>query len=163
MKSFTDSKGRSWTIAVHVSSIQMVKAETGIDLAEAYSGGSMIRDLLADPVLPAQVILALCTDQVAKYNTDLEDLSQSITGEAADAALKALIDDIVDFSPGRLRPALRAAIARADEQMALASTALVEKIESPEVMTKFKSDLAEKISGISATNAPASSASIQGT
>ena len=111
MKTFTDNGGRTWTVALNVTTLKRVKSLCGVDLMDAVNdGGKLLERLASDPVLLCDVIFAICRDQAeAKSITDL-DFGGAMAGDPIEAATTALLEELVDFFPRGKREVLRRAL-----------------------------------------------------
>jgi len=98
MKTFTDNAGRTWTVAINVDAIKRVRDLLDVDLLEIVEG-PLIEKLIRDPVLLCDVVYAVCKPEAdAKGVTD-EDFGRAMAGDAIEHATKALLEDLVGFSP----------------------------------------------------------------
>lgn len=98
MKCFTDNAARSWTIAINVDAIKRVRGLLDVDLLEVVEG-KLIEKLIRDPVLLCDVVYAVCKPEAdAKVVSD-EEFGRAMAGDAIEHATKALLEELVDFSP----------------------------------------------------------------
>ncbi|MEW6198050.1 MAG: hypothetical protein AB1601_05220 [Planctomycetota bacterium] len=98
MKTFTDNAGRTWTVAINVDAIKRVRDLLSVDLLEILDG-KLIEKLYRDPVLLCDVVYAVCKPEAdAKSVTD-EDFGRAMAGDAIEHATKALLEELVGFSP----------------------------------------------------------------
>jgi len=97
MRTFTDSAGRTWQVAVNVTAIEEVKAEADVDLLELVEGGPLLERLLRDPVVLCHVLYALCKAQMEAKGISAEDFGRGMAGRAITEARSALLEEIVDF------------------------------------------------------------------
>ena len=111
MKTFTDNAGRTWTVALNVTTLKRVKSLCGVDLLDAVNdGGKLLERLTGDPVLLCDVIFSLCKEQAdAKSITDV-DFGCAMAGDPIEAATTALLEELVDFFPRGKREVLRRAL-----------------------------------------------------
>jgi hypothetical protein len=100
MKVFTDNAGRPWTVTVNVNTIKRVRALAGVDLLEVL-GGDLLERLIADPVLLCDVVYAACKPEADEKKVTDEDFGRAMAGDAIEQATKALLDELVSFSPSR--------------------------------------------------------------
>lgn len=115
MKSFKDSKDRTWLITINVGAIKKVRAILNIDLlniaeTEGKSDFSLLQKLYDDPVLLVDVIYVLCKDEADKQNISDEDFGQGMTGAALDSAVTAFLAELTEFFPPRKRLILQKAV-----------------------------------------------------
>lgn len=103
-RAFTDSVGRQWVLDVNCTSIGQVRATAGVDLLTVLDDkGALFGRLATDPILLCGVLWALCKDQAAAVGVSPEDFGRGLRGDVIDAAVDALIEEVVDFSPGQTR------------------------------------------------------------
>ena len=111
MKTFTDNAGRTWTVALNVTTLKRVKSLCGVDLLGVVNdSGKLLERLTGDPILLCDVIFALCKEQAdAKSITDM-DFGCAMAGDPIEAATTALLEELVDFFPRGKREVLRRAL-----------------------------------------------------
>ena len=98
MKSFTDNADRTWTIGINVDAIKRVRGLLEVDLLDAVSGG-LVERLIRDPILLCDVIYAVCKPQAEDLAVTDEDFGRAMAGDAIEQATKALLEELVSFSP----------------------------------------------------------------
>jgi hypothetical protein len=98
MKTFTDNAGRTWTIAINVDAIKRVKGLLDVNLLEIVEG-TLIEKLIRDPVLLCDVIYVVCKPQADEQNISDEDFGRAMAGDAIEHATRALLEELVGFSP----------------------------------------------------------------
>ncbi len=98
MKTFTDNAGRTWTVAINVDAIKRVRDLLSVDLLEILDG-NLIERLYRDPVLLCDVVYAACKPEADAKGVSDEDFGRAMAGDAIEQATKALLEDLVDFSP----------------------------------------------------------------
>ncbi len=108
MKTFTDNTGRTWTLSVTVGTIKRVRALCGVDLANIITMESgktpqvgLLERLASDPVLLVDVLFAVCKPEADTKGITDEEFGRAMAGDAIELAATALLDEIIDFSPGR--------------------------------------------------------------
>ena len=113
MRTFQDSAGRTWTIAVNVDAVKRVKALLGEDMLDIEH---FFPRLLADPILLCDTLFAILKPQAEAQNVTDIDFARAMAGDAIAHARKALVEDYVDFFPdASQRELLREALARYGE------------------------------------------------
>jgi len=100
MKVFTDNAGRVWTVAINVNAIKRVRALANVNLLEVIEG-TLLERLIRDPVLLCDVVYAVCKPEADKVGVSDEEFGQAMAGDAIDHATKALLEELVGFSPSR--------------------------------------------------------------
>jgi len=120
MKTFTDNSGRVWSVTINVGAVKRVRDACGINLLDAV-GGTLIQQLIDDPVLLADIVYCLVKDQADAAGITDEQFGRCLAGDAIDAATAAVLEELVDFFPLRRRTVLRKALekARALEAMGI--------------------------------------------
>jgi len=98
MKTFTDNAGRTWTVAINVDAIKRVRDLLEVDLLEVLDG-KLIEKLYRDPVLLCDVVYAACKPEADARNVTDEDFGRAMAGDAIEHATKALLEELVGFSP----------------------------------------------------------------
>jgi len=82
MRTFTDSAGRTWQVAVSVTGIEEVQAEADVDLLELVEGGPLLERLIRDPVVLCHVLYALCKAQMEAKGISAEAFGRGMAGRA---------------------------------------------------------------------------------
>ena len=98
MKQFTDNAGRTWTIAINVDAIKRVKGLLDVNLLEIVEG-TLIERLIRDPVLLCDVVYVICKPEADEKNVSDEDFGRAMAGDAIEHATKAVLEELVGFSP----------------------------------------------------------------
>lgn len=109
MRSFADSKKRTWELAIHVASIKRVRALTGTDLL-AIADGKLLERLISDAVLLGDVLWALVKPQAELQGVTDEDFGGALAGDAVEEATKVFLEELVDFFPQSRRALLKRAL-----------------------------------------------------
>ncbi len=110
---FRDSAGREWVVAIHVHALEQVETRCAVKI------GALLRDQLAgflelveDPVKFVRVLWVLVEDQAEKFGVKPEQFGRALGGDALEGAVEAFVGALADFSPSRLRGAIRALTAK---------------------------------------------------
>ena len=114
MKSFTDNKGRTWTLEVTVATVKRVRALCRVDLNSIVEldknnkpSAELLERLSSDPVLLVDVLYAICKPQADKLGVSDEDFGEAMAGDAIEHATSALLEEIIDFFPEAKRLVMR--------------------------------------------------------
>lgn len=162
MKTFKDADGREWTITVDIGALRRIRDLTKVDLVELI-GNNLALALDADPVLLVDVLWAAVKPQAEQRKISDEEFGCSLRGEALDAALAALLEDLVDFFPERKRAMLRRALAWVKKTQTEALGIVGSFLDDPAAMEKKQQELMEllkrKLYGERSTKSPGSSES----
>jgi len=163
MRTFTDSAGRMWQLAITVDAVRRVRDLVGVNLArliEPREPGRdlpLMTDLEDDLLLLVDVIYALVKPQADAQGVSDADFGRALGGEAIAGAHEAFWRELADF----FRSLKRQAPARAiEKQLALVEAAMAaaeRKIEALDVER-----IVEQTDGGSSSSAPASRASTPG-
>ncbi|MBP9024759.1 MAG: hypothetical protein KBH81_01285 [Phycisphaerae bacterium] len=98
MKTFTDNAGRTWTLAVNVDVLKRVRGLVDVNLLDILDG-KLIERLYRDPVLLCDVVYAVCKPEADARSVSDEDFGRAMAGDAIEQATKALLEELVLFSP----------------------------------------------------------------
>lgn len=98
MKTFTDNAGRTWTIAINVDVLKRVRGLVDVNLLDIIDG-KLIERLYRDPVLLCDVVYAVCKPEADARSVSDEDFGRAMAGDAIEQATKALLEELVLFSP----------------------------------------------------------------
>jgi hypothetical protein len=156
MRTFRDSEGREWSVAVNIAAVRRVRDLAQLDLL-ATADGRLLHELAVDPMKLADVLWAIVQPQAQQRDVSPEQFGQALAGETIDRATAALIDELVDFFPAHRRGPMRAARAKLATLLDKAAAAAVATIEQVDVEAML--DLTHPAPGTTSTSSPASSAS----
>lgn len=161
-KTFTDSAGDDWPLAVTVASARRVRDEAGIDILEFTRGKpDVLERMLADEYTVCTVLWAVCRPLAESRDVDPEGFAERLaSAEVIEAAVAALIEALIDFFPPRSRGPLRAVLAKMDRKIAAKRKQAGERAEAMLNDPQMDADLDALIDSqfsISASNSPASS------
>lgn len=111
MKSFKDSEGRTWEIAINVATVRRVRGSVlKLDLMKLVDDGAKgLGELLADVVGFVDLIYVLCQSQAEQRGITDEDFGRGMGGDSITAAADAFIEEFIDFFP---QPAARTNLRR---------------------------------------------------
>ncbi len=98
MKTFTDNAGRTWTLAINVDVLKRVRGLVDVNLLDILDG-KLIERLYRDPVLLCDVVYAVCKPEADAKSVSDEDFGRAMAGDAIEQATKALLEELVNFSP----------------------------------------------------------------
>ena len=108
MRTFKDNAGRTWSLTLNVWTVKKVRDLLGVDLldlgGESATGSSdkkpgLLFRLIADPVLLVDVLYVVCRDQADGASVMDEQFGRAMGGDAIDAATKAFLEELADFTP----------------------------------------------------------------
>jgi hypothetical protein len=98
MKTFTDNAGRTWTLAINVDVLKRVRGLVDVNLLDIIDG-KLIERMYRDPVLLCDVVYAVCKPEADARSVSDEDFGRAMAGDAIEQATKALLEELVLFSP----------------------------------------------------------------
>lgn len=78
-RSFTDTAGRTWPVAITVADLKRVRQLAGIELGKLTLQG--LAELVADPATFADVIYVLVKDQADRLGVSDEQFGRSLSGD----------------------------------------------------------------------------------
>jgi len=166
VKSFKDSRGIEWKVAINVNSIARARDGVKFDLLSVMEDKNAIVRLSTDPMLLVGVLYDICQPQAETANISPEDFGEHLgDGDVIDAATTALLESLADFSRPHQRRAMMAALETLRKIETQTADLQIARIQSPEIATAILQAAQIAIngpltaSGNSAGNAPASSAS----
>jgi len=134
MKTFTDNAGRTWTVALNVTTLKRVKSLCGVDVLDSVNdGGKLLNRLSSDPVLLCDVIFALCKDQAVAKEISDQDFGCAMAGDSIESATTAFLEELVDFFRGEKRKTLQRSIARVARYEEKFLKAVQLKLEDPKM------------------------------
>lgn len=100
MRTFKDTAGRDWEIAVNVGSIKRTRDLVKVNLYEVVEVKmALLQRLSTDYEMLANVLFALCKPEADKRGVTDEDFGSSLSGDCLWAGFNALLDDLTDFFP----------------------------------------------------------------
>ncbi len=164
MKTFTDTAGRTWTIALTIDAAKRVKGLLDVNLLELESGDPpLLTRLGTDVILLCDVIFALVKPQADSAGVTDEQFGAALGGEAILAAQTALYEELVGFFRGLGRADLSKAVQAQRRMIDLAVTRIETRIDRLDLEAAVETCLRpadrKATLGESSTSWPASSAS----
>ena len=155
MKTFTDSAGRTWTIALNIDAVKRVKTLLGIDLLKPEEGDPpLLTQLGTDEILLCDCIYCLVKPQADSQGVSDEQFGQGLGGEAILAAQEAFYQEMIDFFQKRSRPDRARAVEAQSKMIDLA----VARIETHLSGIDLEAEVESTFGSLSG-NSPASSES----
>jgi len=105
---FMDDKGRTWTFNITVGTYRKIKAEEGIDVTDVFSDNNWLERVASGEDVSILLTLALLSLQnaMAEREVSMDDLCDSLGGDAMEDMAKALIGGVVNFMPEHKRKPL---------------------------------------------------------
>lgn len=98
MRSFNDTTGKEWKLAVTVAAVKRVRELTGCDLMQILSSEDTLRQLATDDILMVDVVFAILKTQADADGISDVQFGEAMAGDAISKAYEALIGELSDFS-----------------------------------------------------------------
>jgi len=158
MRTFQDSAGRTWTVAVNVDAVKRVRDLLREDLLDIEQ---TLPRLLVDPILLCDVVYCVCKPQADAQQVSDVDFARAMAGGTIAQAKTALLEELVDFFPEpSQQETLRLAIAKYGELAERTKELIKARLNSPALTREIEAALSAV--GDSFTNSQGSSASTPG-
>jgi len=129
MKTFVDAQNRTWSVVVNVATVKRVRSLADADLLDPQS----YQALAEDPVRLCDVLFAICKPEADGRQVSDESFGEALAGDVLDAAIAALLDEIVDFFPKGRRQVIRLAVAKLTRLQEAVTKVQTEKLESMDI------------------------------
>lgn len=140
MRTFQDSAGRTWTIAVTVDAVKRVRDLLKEDLLDIER---TLPRLLIDPILLCDVVYCVCKPQADAEKVSDVDFARAMAGDVIARAKAALVEELVDFFPEpSQRETLRLAIERYGQLTERVKELVRAKLTSPALAREIEAALA---------------------
>ena len=98
MKTFTDTAGRTWTIALTIDAVKRVKSLLDVNLLELEAGDPpLLTRLGTDVILLCDVIFVLVKPQADAADVSDQEFAAALGGDVVLAAQTAFYEELVDF------------------------------------------------------------------
>jgi hypothetical protein len=171
MHTFKDAKDRTWELAVNCETVDLVKADSRVNILDLIDDESELARLVAAyPPLLAKFVYAMVRDQAAKKDqagVDDAEFRRSISGDAWDAMSEALLDELVLFSRKHRRPLLQAVRERKRDVEQAGVNLALSRVQDQELRDKLvqamddriRQRMAESLAAIAAGRQPPPAAS----
>ena len=155
MKTFTDTAGRTWTLALTIDAAKRVKGLLDVNLLELEAGDPpLLTKIGTDVILLCDVIFALVKPQADASGVTDEQFAAALGGETILAAQTALYEELVGFFRGLGRADLAKAVDVQRRMIDLAVRRIETRIDKLDLEAAIETTLGESF-----TNSPESSAS----
>lgn len=134
MKTFADSQGRTWTLALTLGVAKQIKAKLDIDLLQPEMGEPpLLTRLGTDEILLGEVLLAMMESQFERYNLTEQQVQDAFDGPTLLKAQTAFYDELIDFFRSRGRPDRAKAVAAQKTLIDKAITAIEMQVDAIDV------------------------------
>lgn len=125
MREFRDDQGRPWQLALTVTAVMRVRDQVLIEvdgakkpfkIDDVASLEATLRILETQPTVLAEAVYAILCKQVEEKGLTKDQFFDGLRGDVLDAAMRVLVEELVDFFPQRHRP-LASLTAEAHEKL----------------------------------------------
>jgi hypothetical protein len=158
MKTFTDTAGRTWTLALTIDAAKRVKSLLDVNLLELEAGDPpFLTRLGTDVILLCDVIFALVKPQADAAGVSDEQFAAALGGETILAAQTAFYGELVGFFRKLGRGDLAKAVDAQRRMIDLAVARIETRIDKLDLEAAVESTLGEP-----STSSPPSSESTPG-
>jgi len=158
MKTFTDTAGRTWTVALTIDAAKRVKSLLDVNLLELEAGDPpLLTRLGTDVILLCDVIFALVKPQADAAGVSDEQFAAALGGDVVLAAQTAFYGELVDFFRKLGRGDLAKAVDAQRRMIDLAVARIETRLDKLDLEAAVESTLGEP-----STNSPPSSESTPG-
>lgn len=138
MKTFKDSKDRTWDLAVNCDTIETVKAARGVNVLDLLDPESdLTREVAAFPPAIAALLFAAVADQAKTKEVDDREFRRSMGGDALADATDALLEELISFCPRHRRQVAAAVLEKNREVQAAASELAMTKLADPSLKAQL--------------------------
>jgi hypothetical protein len=134
MKTFADSQGRTWTLALTLGVAKQIKSKLDIDLLQPEMGEPpLLTRLGTDEILLGEVLLAMMESQFERYNLTEQQVQDAFDGPTLLKAQTAFYDELIDFFRSRGRTDRAKAVAAQKTLIDKAITAIEMQVDAIDV------------------------------
>ncbi len=134
MKTFTDTSGREWSLAITIDAVKRIRDLLKVDLLDLFGGEPpLLTRLDTDVVLLCDTIFVALKPQADAAEITSEQFGASLGGDAIIAARDAFMEALADFFQSLRRPEVVKAISKQTELVTAAVKLAGERIESLDV------------------------------
>jgi hypothetical protein len=137
MKTFKDSKDRTWSLEVNVDTIEEIKAATQWNVLDLLDPKSDLARLEGQyPPLLGQLLWPALSDQAKMKEVDEREFRRSINGDVLSAARDILLEEIISFSPKHLRTVAAAVLQKQKTVNEAAAQLALARLDDPQIETQ---------------------------
>lgn len=158
-RTFSDTKGRLWTVRITGFELKRVREMTGVRLADLDDDGYQpLGALLKDVEKLIDVLYVLCLDEANERKVSDVEFGRSLAGDVLTDAAEAFRRAFEDFCPSQRRKAMQSLASKAkvlQEKAGDLVTAAIEQVDPEKIIERLASELKKR-----AANLPDSAASI---
>lgn len=130
---FDDCKGRRWTLKLTIGLAAHVREQCKLDFVDIMSeGNTTLKQIAQSDALFVRVLWLLCEESAAEQQVDEVGFARGLDGDTLGAAMLALMEAIVNFTPPARRVAARAMLDKVMAIQAETAERVAAKTKSPE-------------------------------
>ncbi len=98
MRTFRDSKGRTWELSLTIGSAKRVRDKLGINLLEPEGGDPpLLTRLATDVILFCDVLYVMVQPEAERLQVSDIDFGEALGGDALAEATNAFYEEMIDF------------------------------------------------------------------
>jgi predicted DCC family thiol-disulfide oxidoreductase YuxK len=137
MKTFKDSKDRTWSLEVNVDTIEEIKTATQWNVLDLLDPKSDLAQMEAKyPPLLGQLLWPALSDQAKTKEVDEREFRRSVNGDVLSAARDILLEEIISFSPKHLRTVAAAVLQKQKTVNEAAAELALVRLDDPELQAQ---------------------------
>lgn len=144
MPTFKDADGRDWNLTLTLGVARRIKDDLGIDFG-AIGDGSLFFKLAGDPYKLGAVLWLLIEREAERRKITDEQFLDALDGDVLGAAISALGEAVVNFTPAPMRAAVAKAFAKTEEAQQVAMTTLMDWMDQQDLKTQTEAKTKELI------------------
>lgn len=159
MRSFVDTLGREWKLSINLGTVREIKRALKLDLLD---DPQAIKKLTGDIELLVNALFVVVAEQAKAANVSDIQFAEGMGGDTFDLALEAFMGELIDFSPGPRRGALKKIWETLRTLQTAASERAIAKLSGPTMAAAIESQLANmereieaNLSGLASGKLPA--------
>lgn len=162
MKTFTDTKNRTWNLEINVGTCRRVRSLLQVDLPNITQGDPpLLQRLGTDVILLVDVIFCCCKPQADGQGITDQDFAEAFGGDTASLAADLFWEELSEFFRRDRRPDQAAAIEKQRTLVRSVTRAAQRKIEAIDVEKIIETEMGKQpTTGEPSGDSPDSSESI---
>lgn len=142
MKTFHDSKNRTWQLELNCDTVEQIKADCRVNVLDLLDPESdLAKEVAAFPPVIGKLLFAAVADQAKTAAVDDREFRRSMNGESLAAAYDALLEEVVLFCPRHRQRVAQAVLEKNREVQEAAADLALAKLADPELKTRVMAGL----------------------
>lgn len=142
MPEFTDTHGKTWTVALNVGLAKQLRKTFEIDVFDLQNGG-LFDKLIDDPITLVGCLYLVCAEQIEAAGLSEHDFAFRMGGDTLGDATDALLQAVVELYPERRRPVLHRVMEKAQTMETRMVERAIAKLDSSETDEALEKELAK--------------------